>query len=228
MPEPTITQVVYRIRDWQSRFENNRTRELKYLEWVKFPNPMLDGGGDTYADLMNHPNGAAHFGFWVACVFLASRSQVRGTLLRDSGAPHCRSSIALTCRIPAPLCEEAAGRLVELGWLEELPYTKQTTYEHAGKSPHPAGIPHEPATIPQEPAASRARANGTVQEKIPPVVPPTGGTPSESNGTRYRGRRMVSRTAELAQEIYRDAKKREQEKTKHDSSQQTDSANRGH
>ena len=208
-------QVIYRIKDWADKFENNRTRELKYLEWVKFPNPMLDRG-DGFAELMHHPNGLAHFGFWCACVFLASRSQVRGTLVRASGAPHCRSSIALTCGIPAPLCDEAAERLVSLGWLEELPYTKQLTYQHAGKSHQPATIPQDSAVKSQEPAGSRARANGTVEENTtPPLEPPQrGGNPTNSsNGRRPRGSRY-SRTAELAQAIYDDHLQREEEKHK--------------
>lgn len=187
MSDTSTPQVLYRIKDWASRFENNRTRELKYLEWVKFPNPMLDIDG--FRELMAHENGLAHFGFWCACVFLASRSQVRGTLVRSSGAPHCPSSIAVTCGIPALMCREAAVRLVSLGWLEELPYTTVKAYLHAAKSQQHATIPQEGAGIPQEGAASYARANGT-GSTTPPHPPSTeGGGANGRRPTREERRR---------------------------------------
>lgn len=169
----------YRIRNWNEDFENNRTRELKYLEWVAFPNPMIRGGGDAYAELMDHPDGAAHFGFWCACVFLAARSHPRGTLLREGGVPHSQASIALTCRIPAPMCEIAARRLIHLGFLEEVPFTKQGLSQPAPSRDVTARMPHGGAGKPQEPATTRARANGREGKgnTTPPTPPLPGGAP---------------------------------------------------
>jgi hypothetical protein len=175
MPEEEATpKTFYRIRDWANRFENNRTRDLKYMEWVAFPNPL---GGDVYAELLNHPNGAAHWGFWCACVFLASKCAPRGTLLREGGVPHTQRSIALTCRIPADTCGEAAGRLIQLGWLEQLPFTKHTIYEHAEKPHKPAVLPHNDVgkthdTAPRARAIHGTERNGT--ETNPPAPPSRG------------------------------------------------------
>lgn len=181
-------RVFYRIKDWNVLFENNRTRELKYLEWVAFPNPMLIGGGDAYAELMEHPDGPTHFAVFCACVFLASRSHLRGTLLRSGVAPSCdpmsQARVAHTCRIPADKCGIALDRLVELGWIECLPLSKLSTYNGAGKSRQDAGKSHENAGKSHEDASARARVarvperNGT-EYNTPPLPPSTeGGGPS--------------------------------------------------
>ena len=59
---------LYRIRDWDRHFENNRTRELKRLPWVPIP---TDLSNDAYIELVEHRFGPAHFGVWIACVEIA-------------------------------------------------------------------------------------------------------------------------------------------------------------
>jgi hypothetical protein len=66
-----------RIVDWELHFENNRTKELKRLTWVPFPNRH---DGDGYTELLDHPDGAAHYGAWCAMVQVASKCDPRGTL----------------------------------------------------------------------------------------------------------------------------------------------------
>lgn len=128
----------YRIRNWNTLFENNRTRELKRLDWVPVPNRM-DGLG--YVTLMSHPNGAAHFGAWLAIIEIASRQKDRGTLPQNgAGLSH---SLAVISRIPATIFDEAVPRLLDLEWMEQVTV-----------------IPQEGAGIPQEGAASRAREKG--------------------------------------------------------------------
>ena len=45
---------IYKISGWDKHFENNRTRELKFLSWVPFPNKH---DGDGYTELMDHKDG---------------------------------------------------------------------------------------------------------------------------------------------------------------------------
>ena len=130
---------VYRITGWNKHFENNRTRELKVMAWIPVPNKM---DGDGYTELMEHPDGAAHFGAWYAILEVASKCDPRGTLLRNSGRPHDSASLSRITRIPTKVFDDALPRLVSIGWIE--------TYE----------IPQEGAGIPQEPAAHRT-VNGT-------------------------------------------------------------------
>ena len=81
----------YRIVDWAHHFENNRTKELKVLTWMRFPTKQ---DGDGYTDLLDHKDGAAHFGAWCALLQVAAKCGTRGTLLRDSGRPHDSISLA--------------------------------------------------------------------------------------------------------------------------------------
>lgn len=124
-----------RVRDWDSLYENNRTRSLKKLGWVPVPNRH---DGDGYSQLVEHPAGAAHFGAWSVIIQVASRCDPRGTLIRDNGAPHTAASIARMTRISAEVFDAALPRLVEIGWLEAV--------ENTAISKHPsAGIPHDDA-----------------------------------------------------------------------------------
>jgi hypothetical protein len=107
----------YRIRDWTSLYENNRTRELKRLDWVPVPNRM---DGDGYTELLDHPAGVSHLGAWLALVQIASRCDPRGTLMRDRGKAHDFRSLSRISRIPAETFEEAIPRFLDIGWLEEL------------------------------------------------------------------------------------------------------------
>lgn len=144
----------YRIRDWNEHFENNRSREIKRMDWVPMPNKM-DGSG--YAELLDHPNGAAHFGAWVAIVEIASRRPVRGEL-PHGGADICRVLWRMS-RIPAVVFEEAIPRLLDIQWIEEFTV--------------------ESRTVPQD-AAPRARAlHGTEGKGIEGKGTSTTRTPDE-------------------------------------------------
>lgn len=106
---------VYRIRDWDRHFENNRTRELKNLSWVPVPNKQ---DGDGYTEIMSHKNGAAHFGCWHAILQVASKCDPRGTLLRDGARAHDFTSLSRITRIPESILIEAVERLLTIGWVE--------------------------------------------------------------------------------------------------------------
>lgn len=134
------TSILYRIKDWSKNFENNRTRELRKMEFVLFPNRM---DGDGYTALLDHPNGAAHLGAWCALVQVASKCEVRGTLIRSNGKPHTPETLSRITRIPAVIFDEVLPRLAgeEIGWAEVVP-------QHVGT------IPHESRTIPHPAAES--------------------------------------------------------------------------
>lgn len=124
------------IVGWNERYENNRTRELKKLEWVPVPNRM-DGSG--YTELVDHPNGAAHLGAWLAILEIASRQKQRGTI------PHPATEIpqvlARLSRLPAVLFAEVLPRLLKVEWIQQ-----------------DEEIPQEGAGIPQEGAVPSAHA----------------------------------------------------------------------
>ena len=135
---------IYRVRDWDLHFENNRTRELRRLAWVPVPNKH---DGDGYNELIDRRNGAAMLGAWIAIVQVASKCDPRGTLMRDGVNPHTPHSLARKTRLPATCFEAAIPVLMQIGWLEEL---------NADLKP----IPHEGAVIPQDTAQKGMEGKG--------------------------------------------------------------------
>ena len=149
--------MAYRIRDWNKHFENNRTRELKRMEWIPVPNKM-DGAG--YRELVDHEDGAAHLGAWYALLEISSRQTVRGTIPQESAAERgdIPQDLAATCRCVARISGlrtqvfvQAIPRLLQIGWLEEL---------QPSENERVAKIPHNPAPSCGEVTIARAEWNG--------------------------------------------------------------------
>ncbi len=124
-----------KIAGWSTHFENNRTRELKKMDWVPVPTKQ---DGDGYTELVSHKNGAAHLGAWMAIVQVAAKCDERGTLLRDARRPHDSQSLARISRLPKTVFDEAIPRLVAIGWLETevfgLLAVRDTSQQGAGIS----------------------------------------------------------------------------------------------
>jgi len=134
------------VHEWEANFENNRTRELKALGWVPMPNRQ---DGDGYTELLDHANGAAHYGAWTAIVQVASKCDPRGTLVRHGQKPHDSGSLARITRIPKEVFDEAIPRLIDIGWLDAV----TDDVDESCDIPHqPAVIPHPVAVAPHLPA----------------------------------------------------------------------------
>jgi len=172
---------ILKIRDWDKYFENNRTRELKRLDWVPMPVKM---DGDGYTELVDHPHGAAHFGAWCAIVEVAAKCEPRGTLLRDGQKPHDAASLARVTRLPVKVFDDVIPRLLVIGWLES-----QTLSDHQVTTipQEDAGIPQDDATKSHLPALNGREWNGREQKgreeessepadaaALPPAVPNDG------------------------------------------------------
>jgi hypothetical protein len=141
--------VNYRIKDWNDHFENNRTRDLKHIDWVPIPNKMDDLG---YVRLVTHKHGAAHLGAWLAMVEIASRCKPRGTFPHEGADfPQALADIS---RLPAVVFSEVIPRLLDLQWIEEV-----TEIPHEG-----AGKPQDGAEIPQDGAPRASRVEGKGRE----------------------------------------------------------------
>lgn len=109
---------MWRIREWSRTFEVSQSKRCpEAIKWVPIPNKQ---DGDGYTELMDHPNGAAHFGAWTAIVQLASKCRPRGTLARDEGHAHDVQSIARITRIRPEVLEESIPRFLKIRWLEEV------------------------------------------------------------------------------------------------------------
>jgi hypothetical protein len=135
--------ILYRVADWDRHFEKNRTRELKSMTWLSLPTKM---DGDGYTQLVEHPNGAAHYGAWIAIVLIASKCDPRGTLVRSSAAPHCSRSLARISRLDPAVFDEALPRLVDIGWLtaEDVTETELATISQEGAAKSHTSAPTGP------------------------------------------------------------------------------------
>jgi len=130
---------VIEIVGWAEHYENNRTRELKKMAWVPMPNRH---DGDGYTRLLHHPNGPAHFGAWCALVEVASRCDIRGTLLRGHGEPINADSLARMTHIPIEVWVEALPRLVTIGWITmyDIPQEGAVLPQEGAPAPHPGAM----------------------------------------------------------------------------------------
>lgn len=143
----------YRVRDWNSIYENNRTRELKVLQWLPIPNRH---DGDGYTLLLDRENGAALFGAWVAVLQVASRCDPRGTLLREPNLAHNSISLSRMTRIPKDLIDEMLTVCSkECRWLEVVEVECV-----ASESQEDATIPQDDAGKSQEGALNGREENG--------------------------------------------------------------------
>jgi len=189
--------MAWRIRDWDRHFENHKTRILRRVLWVAIPN-KLDGDGFTF--LMDHADGAAHYGAWLALVLIASKCDPRGWLVRDElragdfrrtppegGAtlkyvakiPHSIDDLARLSRIAPNVLRAAIPRLMRIGWLEEIPRKSLTSLAVASRPPRRP----KSGVLRRTPAGctrARAERNGTVKKCISDVDVKTGADAKEN------------------------------------------------
>jgi hypothetical protein len=108
---------IYHIKNWQKIYENNRTRELKKLDWIPIPNSQ---DGEGYTLTMAEKDGPQLLGAWMVILQVASRCGERGTLLRDTKKPHNSDSIARLTRFPSNIIQRALDWFSseEMQWIE--------------------------------------------------------------------------------------------------------------
>ena len=108
---------MWRVKGWETRFENSRSRACDKLDWVPIPNKH---DSDGYTALIDHEHGVSHYGAWCLLVQVASKCKPRGTLVRDGGKPHTADSLGRLTRVGAHVYREAIPRFIEVGWLESV------------------------------------------------------------------------------------------------------------
>ncbi len=144
-----------RVKNWDQRFENNRSREMKNTSWVPVPNDL---GADSYVELVTHEQGAAHLGVWHALLMVASKAKPRsGLLVKENGRPHTAESLAAVTRLPVPFVYAAVPRLLEIGLLEPV---------EDGQPEFDNLLPHLTAEISQAPAEKAQQHAATPQEGV--------------------------------------------------------------
>ena len=107
---------LYRIKNWNDVYENNRSRTVKDLSWVPIPNRH---DGEAYSRLMVQNDASIIFTVWILLLQVASRCHPRGSLLTSSCQPHNPESLAIKTRGKQEWFEKSIPFLVQIGWLEE-------------------------------------------------------------------------------------------------------------
>lgn len=121
MPESPPT---YRIARWRKTFEHRDLRRPgRSMPWVKVP---THHDGDGLTELLQHPNGVAHYGIWVLLLGVGSRCSPRGVLIRKNSSPHTSATVARIVRSTETMAEEAWLRFISIGWLEPRPKRAQS------------------------------------------------------------------------------------------------------
>ncbi len=175
--------ITYQIREWSEKYENNRSRELKRIEWFALTNDL---GDDRYAELIDHPDGPAHYGAYVAILCVASRCEPRGVLIRDGDRPHDAASLARLTRFPRAIIDTVIPRLMTLGLMEIRPTpTELGDTSQVIVTPPPvvttipqvsAGLPQAGAGLPHDAADQRLwngmEGNGMEGKRKTPLPPP--------------------------------------------------------
>lgn len=209
--------MAYHVRNWDRHYETNKTRILKTMSWLALP-VALDSDG--YAELIDHQNGAAHFGIFVALLEVAARCQPRGCLLRARKVPHDALSLARVCRIPASLMQEAVERLVSVGWIETCHHEgttgaregqgmDDTLQDPTNKTQPTKHTEQDPTQQPEPPTAKAGDESG----EEPPGSPSTGATGLPMREIRSALKEMpkIHRGTAATERLKAAAKKRLQE-----------------
>lgn len=107
---------LYVITNWNTCFENNRSRGLKTLFYVPVPNSH---DGENYSLIMEQENAAEIYTAWMLMIQVASKCEPRGTLVRGNGEPHDSASLARKTRGKKEWFDQALDFLTKhTDWIE--------------------------------------------------------------------------------------------------------------
>jgi hypothetical protein len=113
-----MAETLYKIKDWNETFENNRTRTLDHPRYVNWPTKA----GEAFLCLTRTPEGTIAFGvFGVLVQWMARRGkrQLRDGVLRDDRGPFGPERYSRTFGLPIEHAIQAWILLQKEGWLVE-------------------------------------------------------------------------------------------------------------
>lgn len=107
----------FRIVDWDEKFENHRSREIKSCSWVKTPN---NHDTDGFSYIITLPSGLAVYGAWQMLLQVASKCPRRGDLVSDNFKPYDLEMISRKTRCSLDGLTSAMPHLLQVEWVEEV------------------------------------------------------------------------------------------------------------
>jgi hypothetical protein len=169
--------VVYQIKDWNSTFENNKSRERERCGFVCVPNKQ-DGMG--LANILAQPDGTAIYGIWQLMVGAASRQgRHRDGWLTDdghkTGTAWAPSDMAVLWRCPEALIIRAIEVLSSprVGWILVLDSNDFTEKKTPIGQQVPAECPPDTLEGKRIEEKEERENAGAIIEKDPQITPPT-------------------------------------------------------
>jgi hypothetical protein len=101
-----MSKPVYQILDWDTNFENAKSRQYKSKHWCAVPNKQ-DGLG--YGMMLRQPDGPALYGAFVSLVLVCSKQVIRHGYLTDtgevSGYPYDAIELSVKTQMPSDLIQ---------------------------------------------------------------------------------------------------------------------------
>jgi hypothetical protein len=118
---------LYKIKDWDALFENNKSRERERCSFCCIPNKQ-DGLG--YGRLLRLPDGPALYGAFHAVVLMASKQKApRRGYLTDTGLPTGCPLSAADMSVKTQFSAELIQKMLDaissenIGWIEVVEQT---------------------------------------------------------------------------------------------------------
>lgn len=137
--------ITYRIKNWRTIFENDRSRERDKCSWCAVPNKQ-DGLG--YSRLIGMPNGPAMYGCFIAMAMIVSKQgKHRDGYLTAKGhptdSPLTADDIALVARMPVELVQKTLDAVSSeaVDWMEKSGNTEQNSESGADSRSTPVQLP---------------------------------------------------------------------------------------
>ncbi len=144
------THTVFRVKDWEERFESAKSRTYKLKGQTYMPNKQ----GLGYLKMMRRKDGAALYGAWCAMIGLLSRQQgPRHGYLTDTGQVHgtplTDTDLEMLILIPKKIIRDMLifCSSQDIAWLV-VATVKDTAGIPDGPSKDTAGIPDGPSPLP--------------------------------------------------------------------------------
>lgn len=160
-----MSEIVYRVKDWDIHFENNKSREREQCSFVCVPNKQHGMG---FSRVMAEKDGATIYGIWHLILGACSqqkRTEIGGRsgwLTHDghqTGTAWAPDDLAVKFRRPEPEIARAIAVLTsdKVGWLE--------TYEVVDSKLVPTSARQVPAKCPPDALEEKRREMNRREEK---------------------------------------------------------------
>lgn len=154
---------MWRIKNWDEHYENNRSREVSEARWVPVKNQQ---DGDSYLALVTTETGPQHYGCFMAIALLASKCSPRGDLRQSTGIPHTPETMARKTHFAASLIHSTLHRCMDhdVDWVEWVDDPQDVQDGLFAEKPGPVAMPRRRQASAVETSVNRDPRSGSGKE----------------------------------------------------------------